>query len=239
MKLSVVIPAYNEENRIGATLDSLGAYLTEQKYSSEILVVDDGSQDKTQQVVLEKMDHVPGLRLLENGQNRGKGYTVRHGITEAKGDFVLFFDADASTPIDQVEYFLPKFEQGYDVCIGSRAVTGSDIVVHQPWIRENMGRVFNLFVRLLTMGDFKDTQCGFKAFSAKAANVVFQRQTIWGFGFDVEVLYIAKKFGFRIAEVPIKWINSPDSKVSPTMDALKMFWDLLDIRIKDMKGVYR
>lgn len=239
MKLSVIIPAYNEESRIGKTLDVMGEYLATQPYKYEVIVVDDGSNDRTGQIVKEKEDNIPNLRLIENDMNRGKGYTVRYGVSLAKGEVVLFFDADSSTPIDQVEKFWPMFEQGFSVCIGSRSLPDSNVEVHQPWFRENMGRVFNLFVRMIAIRGFVDTQCGFKAFSAEAAKVVFDRQTLSGFGFDVELLFIAKKHGFSIAEVPIKWIDSPDSRVHPIKDATRMFFELMSIRFKDMMGNYR
>lgn len=237
-KLSVIIPAYNEQERIGPTLDGLANYFEGKDYSFEIVVVNDGSADNTVEVAKSKQQILPSLRIIENDRNRGKGYTVKHGVSEARGDYVLFFDADSSTPIEEVDKFWPLFEQGYGVCIGSRALPESDIVIHQPWYREAMGRTFNLLVRLIAVRGVKDTQCGFKAFSAEAAKTVFKRQTLDGFGFDVELLFIARKFGFKIAEVPIKWINSPDSKVS-TAGGAKAFSDLLVIRYKNFKGAYK
>lgn len=239
MKLSIVIPAYNEQHRIGPTLDTMAAYLNGKDYETEVIVVDDGSADSTQQEVRNRMETFPNLRLLDNGANHGKGYSVRHGVTEARGEYVLFFDADSSTPIDQIENFWPRFDQGYDICIGSRSLPDSDVVVRQPWLREIMGRVFRVLVRLLAIGDFSDTQCGFKAFSASSAKVVFKRQTLEGFGFDVELLYVAKKFGFRIAEVAVKWIDSPESKLHPGIDAMKMFLELISIRFKNVMGKYQ
>lgn len=239
MKLSVIIPAYNEEPRIGKTLDIMGEYLSSQPYQSEVIVVDDGSRDRTGEVVREKEKTYKNLRLVENDCNRGKGYTVRHGVSLAKGEIVLFFDADSSTPIDQVEKFWPEFDSGKSVCIGSRSLPESNVEVHQPWFRENMGRIFNLFVRVIAIRGFVDTQCGFKAFTCEAAKVIFERQTLSGFGFDVELLFIAKKHGFSIVEVPIKWIDSPESRVHPIRDATKMFLELISIRYRDLTGSYR
>lgn len=239
MKLSVIIPAYNEQKRIGATLDQLSEYFKRQDYEAEILVVNDGSSDDTSGLVMEKSKTIPELRLIENDRNRGKGYTVKQGISMAKGEVVLFFDADASTPIDQVEKFWPRFESGYDICIGSRSLPESDVVVHQPWFRETMGRFFNLLVRIFAVGGFIDTQCGFKAFSAQAAKIIFPKQRLSGFGFDVELLFIAKKYGKKVAEVPVRWIDSPDSRVHPIADASKMFLELLAIRYNDFVGRYR
>jgi dolichyl-phosphate beta-glucosyltransferase len=239
VKLSVIIPAFNEETRIGPTLDQLDEYLSGQEYASEVLVVNDGSSDKTAETVLKRAETFPGLRLIENDRNRGKGYTVKQGVTAAHGAHLLFFDADASTPIHQIEKFWPWFEKGFDVCIGSRSLPDSDVVVHQPKFREMMGRVFNLMVRILAVRGFIDTQCGFKAFTRAAAETIFPRQTLSGFGFDVELLFIAKKHGMTVREVPIQWFNSPDSRVHPFYDASKMFLELATIRLKSFAGRYR
>jgi dolichyl-phosphate beta-glucosyltransferase len=239
MKLSVIIPAFNEQNRLGDTLDQLTAYFQDQSYEYEVIVVDDGSADKTQDVVNNYTGHLSRLRLIANGRNMGKGYSVKHGVSKATGEFVLFYDADASTPINQIEKFWPYFENGNDVCIGSRSMPDSDVQVHQPWFRETMGRVFNLIVQIVAVRGFIDTQCGFKAFRAEAAREVFPRQTLAGFGFDVELLYIAKKHGYKICEVPVTWIDSPDSRVHPIKDAAKMFGELLTIRYRSLKGAYQ
>jgi len=238
-KLSVLIPAFNEEARIGKTLDQLNDYFAAVDYPVEVVVIDDGSIDRTANIVREYNARSFPLRLVQNDQNMGKGYTVAHGMREAVGDFRLFFDADGSTPIDQVEKFWPHFEDGADVCIGSRALPESDVQVHQPWYRETMGKIFNLFVRLLALRGFNDTQCGFKAFTAAAAMKIFPRQTLNGFGFDVELLYIANKHGLKTVEVPVVWINSPASRVHPVRDASRMFFELLIIRWRALGGRYR
>lgn len=238
-RLSVVIPAFNEAARLGATLDNLAKYFAGVDYRAEVLVVDDGSADATAEVARSRVGGELPVRVLDYGKNRGKGYAVRYGITRAAGEYRLFFDADGSTPIDQVEKFWPLFADGADVCLGSRALAESDVVVHQPWYRETMGRMFNRFVRLLAVRGFHDTQCGFKAFSAAAVETIFSRQQLTGFGFDVELLYIAQKHGVRAVEVPVKWINSPSSRVHPVLDSSRMFVELFKIRWLAWSGHYR
>lgn len=237
-RLSIIIPAFNEEKRLPKTLEHLRQYLSSAPFSSEVLVVDDGSTDGTRRLVQEMVKDSPGLRLLVNERNRGKGYSVRQGVEEAAGELVLFFDADASTPIDQVEKFFPHFQDGADVLIGSRSLPDSDVRVHQPWYRETMGRTFNLFVRLLVLRGFVDTQCGFKAFTREAALSIFARQRLSGFSFDVEILFIAGKLGYKITEVPIVWINSPSSRVHPIWDSVRMLVELMRIRMNDWRGFY-
>jgi len=239
VRLSIIIPAFNEEQRLPKTLEHLRQYLSSASYSSEVLVVDDGSTDGTRRVVKETEKDFPALRLIVNERNRGKGYSVRQGVREAAGEVILFFDADASTPIDQVEKFFPHFQDGADVLIGSRSLPNSDVRVHQPWYRETMGRTFNLFVRFFVLRGFIDTQCGFKAFSHEAAHRIFTRQRLSGFSFDVEILFIAGKLGYKIVEVPIVWINSPSSRVHPVWDSVRMFVELMRIRLNDWRGLYK
>jgi dolichyl-phosphate beta-glucosyltransferase len=170
--------------------------------------------------------------------NRGKGFSVKNGFMHAKGKLLVFSDADLSTPIEEVSKLLNYYNEGYDVVIGSRGMKDSDIQIHQPWYRELMGRIFNFFVVLLAIHGFKDTQCGFKGFRREAALEICMRQRMEGFSFDVEMLYIAKKLGYRIKEVPIQWFDSPQTKVNTLKDSRKMFMDLLRVRINDWKGVY-
>jgi len=233
--LSVVIPAYNEEERLGSTLSSITDYLEVQRYDSEIIVVDDGSTDKTVAVA----ERFEGVRVLRNPQNMGKGATVAHGILAAQGDFVLFTDADGSTPIGEVAKVLSAHSEGYDVVIGSRALPHSHIVHYQPLHRVLLGKAFNLAVQLLALPGLKDTQCGFKSFTREAATEVFTRRTIDHWGFDMEILYIARRFGFRVKEVGIEWEDSPASKVNALRDGFKMLGDLVRIRYQDMRGVYQ
>jgi dolichyl-phosphate beta-glucosyltransferase len=226
--LSVIIPAYNEEKRIGETLVKINDFLKKQDYSSEILVVDDGSTDKTVQV--SEALNIDILRLVKNEKNMGKGAATRNGIMNAKGDLMLFSDADLSTPIEEVIDLIDSIKHGADVAIGSRALPESEIIIHQPWYREMMGRVFNLFVKALCLKGIQDSQCGFKLFKAEVAQKVFNEQRLTGFAFDVEILMLTRRSGWTIDEVPVKWYNSPATRVSPIKDALKMFTDLLKLR---------
>ena len=235
VRLSIVIPAYNEAARIGATLLDVHAYLVKQPYNAEVIVVDDGSTDRTADVVRSEF---PAVRVVSYPDNRGKGHAVRTGMLAATGEIRIFFDADGSTPIDEFEKLLPHFEAGADVVIGSRMMKESDIVVHQRWFRERMGRVFNVVLHGLGLTPFSDTQCGFKAFTARAAEICFTRQTLERFIFDVEVLCIARRHGLRIVEVPIKWINNPDSRVHMLQDAAPTLRDLVAIRRNLRTGAY-
>jgi dolichyl-phosphate beta-glucosyltransferase len=236
VRLSIVIPAYNEEKRIGLTLWQIDSYLAKQPYDSEIIVVDDGSADYTADYVCSGF---PNVRVIAYGRNRGKGYAVKTGMLAASGDYRLFCDADGSTPITDLDLFWPHFDAGADIVIGSRSLPESCVIVRQHPIRENMGRIFNLFVKLLVVGDYIDTQCGFKGFTAKSAELLFARQRLERFSFDAEILYIARKHGLRVAEVPVQWCNSPHSRVGMVADPARMFWDLIHIRLHDLAGRYR
>jgi len=229
MKLSIVIPAYNEAQRILPSLERLFAYMEVHHPSYEVLLVDDGSTDGTATVVQQRFGDRPALRLLSYGGNRGKGYAVRFGGTHTTGDVVLFSDADFSTPIEEVEKMLPLLEQGYDMVIGSRAIAGAEIRTHQPFYREVSGKLFNLLVRLLVAPEFHDTQCGFKCYRPEPMLPVLQRQQIDGFAFDVEMIALARAAGLKVAEVPVVWINSPTSKVG-LAGGLAAFGDLIGIR---------
>ncbi len=238
LDISIIIPAYNEESRIPSTLQEIESYFSG-RVSCEIIVVDDGSTDRTYDVCREFFDKAGHGKVLRNSHNRGKGYSVRRGMLEAKGKMRLFSDADMSTPIGEIEKLIAAIGEGYEVAIGSRSLSGSDIKLHQPFYRESMGKIFNLFVRLVTVGGIIDTQCGFKLFTEKASRDIFRRQHIESFSFDVEILFIARKLGYRIKEIPIAWINSPASKVNPITDSAKMLRDLFFIRWMDLKGNYR
>lgn len=238
-RLSVVIPAFNEEERLGSTLARVLDYLSKRGEAYEVIVVDDGSSDGTVETARRAAAGRGDFRIVRNGVNRGKGFSVRRGVEEARGEFVLFSDADLSTPIEDVEkLFGAILEGGGDIAIGSRAVKGSDVRVHQPWYRELMGKTFNKVVRLLAVRGFHDTQCGFKLFRTAAARDVFSRQRIERFSFDVEALYVARKRGYRIAEIPVTWYNSPRSRVSIVGDPAQMFLDVVRIRLNDLKGLY-
>ena len=239
--LSVIIPAYNEERLIGDTLARVTEFLGAKPFDCEVIVVDDGSKDRTVERALEwsaKEKKVP-IRVLENVRNRGKGFSVRKGFLSAAGEYACFSDADLSTPIAESDKLLKWNEEGFDVTIGSRALKDSQIDLHQPWWREIMGKTFNKIVQLIAIRGIKDTQCGFKCFSRKAYTEVFKRQTIDGFGFDVEALYIAKKLGFKIKEVPVIWVNRIESSVNPILHPIQMLGELFLIRFRDLMGVYK
>jgi glycosyltransferase involved in cell wall biosynthesis len=239
--ITIVIPAYNEERRLPATLSAVLAHLSRRPWRfTEVVVVDDGSTDGTAGVVEEFCRSHPAVRLLKNPGNRGKGYSVRHGMLESKGDWILFSDADLSAPIEELDKLIEAAEErGAAVAIGSRALDRSLIAVHQSFFRESAGRVFNLLMQLLTGLRFQDTQCGFKLFEARAAREVFRRQQLERFGFDAEVLFIARRLGFRTVEVPVRWSHSEGTKVSMFRDSLNMFLDLLRIRWNQLRGRYR
>jgi dolichyl-phosphate beta-glucosyltransferase len=232
MKLSVIVPAFNEEKRILSTLERIHTFLSTRSDETEVIVVDDGSTDCTREVTKEafskyKISH----RLILNGQNRGKGYSIKNGMLDAKGDYVFFTDADESTPIETVDLFIKTIDTGFDIVIGSRALPDSKIEIRQNVLRELMGKCFNRLARLLTIRGIHDSQCGFKCFKREVACRLFSLQKIDGFSFDVEILYLAQKFGYKIAEIPITWRNSPASTVRIATDPIKMFWDLFRIRI--------
>jgi dolichyl-phosphate beta-glucosyltransferase len=239
--ISIVIPAFNEERRLTATLTAVLAYLAQRDWrSAEVVVVDDGSADGTARLVREFSATHAAVRLVQNPGNRGKGYSVRHGVMEARGEWILFSDADLSAPIEELDKLLVAArEGGASVAIGSRAMDRSLIEVHQSGFREMAGRVFNLCMRALTGLPFQDTQCGFKLFEAGAAREVFGRQRLERFGFDAEVLFIARQLGFRMVEVPVRWSHSQGTKVSMFRDSLNMFLDLLRIRWNGLRGRYR
>lgn len=228
--ISVVIPAFNEEDRIGATIQKIYDYLKEKSETFEIIVVDDGSSDNTVDVVRNASERIKNIKVLSNGSNKGKGFSVRNGILNSTCSLVLISDADLSTPIEEIEKFFPWIDSGYDIVIGSRGLEESEILKKQPWYRQSMGKTFNEMVKILVLNDFDDTQCGFKIFKSDAAKRVFSLSKIDGFAFDVEILFIAKKMGFRTKEVPVRWINSPQSRVKIMRDPLKMFLDLFRIR---------
>jgi glycosyltransferase involved in cell wall biosynthesis len=239
--LSIIIPAYNEEKRLGRGLEKIREYFCKESArlgEIEVIVVDDGSIDGTVRVANESSALFPRFRILSNGQNRGKGYSVRHGMLEASGRIALFTDADLSAPIEESKKLLAAIGAGNDVAIGSRAVDRSLISEHQSRLREIAGMIFNGFVRLFTGLSFKDTQCGFKAFVAERSRVIFEQQRIEGFGFDPEILFLAKRQGLRSVEVPIRWAHDPATKVHVLRDSFVMFCDLIYIRWNWILGRY-
>ncbi len=239
MRLSVVIPAYNEEKRLPKTLKEVDKYLSAQDYHYEIVVVNDGSKDKTAEVVRKEIVHIKNLRLINNKENKGKGYVVRQGLLEARGDYRLFTDADNSTPIDQIEKCWPEFEKGFDIVVGSRDVKGAVLDPPQPFLRRFLGDGFKIYRKLVAdLWEIEDTQCGFKCFKKEAAENVLPLGRIDRFAFDPEILLIAKKLGYKIKEVPVYWKNDPQSKVKAS-SVIKMALDLIKLRINLLKNVYQ
>lgn len=236
--LSVVIPAYNEESRIIPTLTSVSGFLKDNFPIFEIIVVDDGSSDNTATVVKTLAQELGNIELISYPVNQGKGYAVRKGVLACSGKLILFSDADMSTPVEELQRLIPPIREGFDIAIGSRGLRESDVRLRQPWYRQSMGKTFNLMVRLLTVGGIRDTQCGFKLFRSEAARNLFGNTLIRGFAFDVEVLFLAAKFGYKTKEVPVRWFNSPGSKVRIVRDSLRMFLELLRIRIYYLSGKY-
>jgi dolichyl-phosphate beta-glucosyltransferase len=228
-EVSIVIPAFNEAERLPGTLDRVEKYLASAGLTAEVIVVDDGSRDGTAEVVRARAAHWPQLRLVSAERNGGKGAAVRLGMAAARGRYRIFSDADLSVPIDDMEKLLRPLRAGAGVAIASRGVKESQVELHQPWYRESMGKVFNRLVRIFVLGGVHDTQCGFKAFTAEVAERVFPALQTRGFGFDVEVLYRANRAGYRIVEVGTRWINSPQSRVHPIRHSAAMFLELLAI----------
>jgi dolichyl-phosphate beta-glucosyltransferase len=238
-QLSIVIPAYNEELRLPASLERIARFLEESGRSGEVIVVDDGSRDRTALVAESFRKQIPSIKVLSNGVNRGKGFSVRHGMREAGGEFVLFSDADLSAPIEEAEKLIRALEEGYDVAIGSRAVNRDLIEVHESPFREVAGIIFNKIVRLILRLPFVDTQCGFKAFRRERCGILFAQQTIERFGFDPELLYLARHHGLRTIEIPVRWAHSPATKVNMLRDSIQMFLDVFVIRWNALRGRYR
>src|SRR5215469_157502 len=237
-ELSIVIPSFNEEKRLPGTLERIATYVTASGRNTEVIVVDDGSTDGTVQVAESFRGAIENLRVVSNGRNRGKGYSVRHGSLEARGEIVLFTDTDLSAPIEEADKLLAKMGE-YDVAIGSRAVNRDLIAVHESKFREFAGIVFNRIVRIILRLPFVDTQCGFKAFRREKCRIIFEQQTIERFGFDPELLYLARHHGLRTVEVAVRWAHSPATKISMWRDSLQMFLDVLVIRWNGVLGRYR
>jgi len=235
--LSIIIPSYNEELRLPATLDRIVLYLQTSHGTAEVLVVDDGSQDRTAAVAESYRAKIPSLRVVSNGVNRGKGYSVRHGMREARGRNALFTDADLSAPIEEAGKLIEALENS-DVAIGSRAVDRSLITVHESPFREFAGIVFNKIVRIILWLPFVDTQCGFKAFRREKCGIIFEQQRIERFGFDPELLYLARHHGLHTVEIPVRWGHSAATKVSMLRDSVQMFIDVFIIRWNALTGRY-
>lgn len=235
---SIVIPAYNEARRISLTLEKVLAFIAERRWDAEVIVVNDGSADATASIVRDYVARYPNLRLIENPGNRGKGYSVRNGMLHARGDILLFTDADLSSPIAESETLFAALRDGADISIGSRWIYTRLQTRRQPLYRQFLGRVFNRLLRHLLRLPFKDTQCGFKAFTRAAAYTVFPLQIIEGWGFDPEILFLARKHGLRIAEVPVHWGHSGGTRINPLIDGTRMLADVLRIRWNSLTGKY-
>jgi glycosyltransferase involved in cell wall biosynthesis len=238
LQYSIILPAFNEGARIGPSLEKALAFVREQRWNVEIIVVNDGSRDNTAEIVRSFMTDAPELRLLENPGNRGKGYSVRNGMLNARGDILLFSDADFSSPIHESLKLIGAIEQGADLAFGSRWLLAETQTRRQSLLRQFVGRAYNLVLRLILGLPYKDTQCGFKAYTRRAAEVIFTRQQIEGWGFDPELLFIARSFGLKMAEVAVEWANDDRSKVNPLVDGVKMFYELLMIRYHGLSGRY-
>lgn len=238
MQYSIIIPAYNESQRIVPTLNKILSYIAEQGWDAELIVVNDGSRDDTAEIVRRYAEKNPMMRLLENPGNRGKGYSVRNGMLNARGRILLFSDADLSSPIEEAPKLFEAIVQGADVAIGSRWMRTDLQTGRQPWHRQLFGRVYNLILRVVLGLKFKDTQCGFKAFNRKAAQVIFPLQKIERWGFDPELLFLAEKNGFKVVEIPVQWAHDENSTISPVRDGMRMFFEVLKIRWNSMTGAY-
>jgi dolichyl-phosphate beta-glucosyltransferase len=236
--LSIIIPAYNEESRLGESLTRIAAWINSSGIATEVLVVDDGSTDATAAVAENLRARFAELRVISNESNRGKGFSVRHGMLKARGRYALFTDADLSAPIDEAGKLFAAVQGEYDVAIGSRALNRSLISARQSRFREIAGIIFNTVVRLCLRLPFVDTQCGFKAFKREPCQIIFEQQRIERFGFDPELLYLARHHGLRAIEIPVRWAHSPGTKVSMLRDSLQMFQDVFIIRWNALAGRY-
>jgi len=235
---TIVIPAYNESARLGATLERVLAYVHAQHWDAEVIVVNDGSSDNTADIVLSFAAKDPTLRLLENPGNRGKGYSVRNGMLHSAGRIVLFSDADLSSPIEEAPKLFAALDAGADIAIGSRWLRAETQTQRQPLHRQLFGRIFNLLLRAMLGLHFADTQCGFKAFKRPAVEAVFPLQKIERWGFDPEILFLARKLGFKVKEVPVAWGHVGDARINPVVDGAKMFQEMLRIRWYSLTGKY-
>jgi len=237
-QLSIIIPAFNESARIEATLKRVLECVDERGWDAEVLVVDDGSRDATAAIIQQWMEKHPRLHLIQNQGNRGKGYSVRNGLLQAAGDVVMFTDADLSAPMEEAERLIAAIHDGADVAIGSRWMDRTRQTIHQPLYRQFFGRCFNWITRTVMGLPFKDTQCGFKAFKRPAAQIVFRLQRIERWGFDPEILFIARKLKYTIREVPVTWGHDERSRISYLKDGMKMLEDMAVIRFNSLAGRY-
>ena len=237
-EISIVIPAYNESARLGRTLDKVLKFVQESAWKAEVIVVDDGSRDGTADMVRGYAEKGSVVRLIQNPGNRGKGYSVRNGVLNSRGEIILFTDADLSSPIEEAPKLLEALESGFDIAIGSRWVRSELQTQRQSAARQVMGRTFNILLRIVLGLNFKDTQCGFKAFRRSAAEVIFPLQRVERWGFDPELLFLARKFELQVAEVPVVWAHDEGSRINPLADGAKMFLEVLRVRWNDVMREY-
>jgi dolichyl-phosphate beta-glucosyltransferase len=235
--ISVIVPAYNEQKRITGTLKAINGYFSNKPLTRQIIVVDDGSSDDTLGVVENIRKEINDLSVITYNPNRGKGYAIKKGVEESHGEYILFTDADNSTPIEEFEKFYPFLKDNM-VVIGSRYVAGSNVVVRQPWYRVLLGRLANMVIQIFILDGLRDTQCGFKAFRHEAAREIFSRMKVNRFGFDIETLAIARLLNFPVREIPVSWYNSGESRIRPVADAIRTFAELLYIKLNLWGGRY-
>ncbi len=238
MTYSIVIPAYNEGARLTPTLEKVLAYIRQQGWDAEVIVVDDGSRDHTADIVRSFAEKDPMVQLVQNPGNHGKGYSVRHGMLKARGEVIVFSDADLSSPIEEMPKLLQALAAGADIAIGSRWLRAELQTTRQSLHRQLFGRIFNALNRIILGLRFKDTQCGFKAFTRRAAHTILPLQRIERWGFDPEILFLARKFGFRVQEVPVRWGHVGGTRINPLLDGARMFQEMLHIRWNDIEGKY-
>lgn len=234
--LSIIIPAYNEEHRLPHTFELLFSFLDSQSYPYEVILVENGSQDKTYEIASGYAEDHPQLRIIKNSA-RGKGLAVQRGMLEARGEYRFMCDADFSMPVTEINRFLPPVLNSYDIAIASREAPGA-VRYDEPHYRHFIGRGFNMLIRLMALPGLQDTQCGFKCFPARVAEDLFRRQTLTGWSFDVEILFIARQLGYRILEIPIPWYFNPESKIRVVKDSIQMGLDLITIRMNALRGKY-
>lgn len=239
IKLSVIVPCYNEEHRFEEGFNHYYSYLSKQKYPWELIFVDDGSKDQTLALMKSKSKDLKNIKIISYTKNRGKGYAIVQGVKNAKGKYVLFCDLDHSVPVQTIDSFFQFFKKDHPVVIGSRRVKRSKLIVRQHPLREFLGRGFTLLVNILICRGVKDATCGFKAFENSAARKIFNKITIYGWAFDAEILYICKKLDIKFAQAPVNWTDIKGSKVSLKKDIIQSLFGLVKIRINNFRGIYK
>ncbi|MBU0571730.1 MAG: glycosyltransferase family 2 protein [Candidatus Omnitrophica bacterium] len=236
--LSVVIPAYNEEKYISSTLDEISGYLKNREFNAEVILVDDGSRDRTVEIAMSMLDKFRDLKIIESSPNRGKGYVVKRGMLKARGDIILFMDADNATSIKELDNFLPVFDAGYDAVIASRRMKGSVVEVSESPLRILLGQTYILLSRIILGSKVRDFNCGFKAYRRDPAKKIFSLQKMDDWSFDTEIIFLIDKFGMKIKEMPVRWEHKDTSKVKPLQAGIESFLSLIKIKFNDIAGIY-